>query len=835
MSEEEARRQAVLKFGAVEALKEDYRDQRSLVFIEDYLRDTRHSLRGLRRSPGFTLVAVLTLAIGIGANIAIFSTIRTVLLRPPQYLDPERLILLTETRPETPGYSGAISAPNYLDWTQQNTVFEEMAAVTGGSVTLSGITPDPVYVRGRTVSASYFDVFGMRAALGRTFAPDEGQPTRNRVVVLSHRLWRSTFGSDPNVIGKAVRLDGEAYIVIGVMPPGSAVDLLDPELWIPRDLGREGGALTAEGATVRNRRDLNTAVARLKPGITLEQAQLQMDEIASRLAQAYPESNQGWGISVQPWPRAVAPGFKTSLYLLFGAVGVVLAIGCVNLTNLTLVRAAARSREQAVRLALGARRGHLVRQSLIESLIIAIAGGAGGLLLASTTLAAISVVLPSTGVFKVVPSETAISMDGGVWIFVLLISLLSAIAFAVGHAVGLSASHRRLRRSLVIAEVALAFVLATTASLLIEGVFSLQQRLASGVDATNVLTAAVPIGRLKDSTQLNAYVERIGRQIGSLPGVIDVAFAEGVPPEGSPFLRSFQVADRPEVDRARRPLCGFNTVTATYFRAIGLHVLIGRALTEQDRRESSPVAVVNETFARMYFPGIHPIGRRLLMDSRSISGGDIAWEVVGVVEDEGLSPWTRAPQPLIYVTREQNASDHVMLVVRATSDTASLQQAIRKAVSAIDPNQAVADIGSLDEQMTEYVAPDRLRSGLLTAFAGIAVLLAAVGLYGVVAYLVLQRKREIAIRSALGATTAHVVMLVIRDGMVMTAWGLGLGATGSFVAGHLLSAAVFGIDSFDVPIIVAVTAILSIVALVASYIPARRAARVDPLMALRYE
>jgi putative ABC transport system permease protein len=803
-----------------------------LAFIEDCLRDARYALRGLRRNPGFTLVAVLTLAICIGANVAMFSMIRAVLLRPPQYRDPDRLVLLTETRPETPGYSGAISAPNYLDWKEQNTVFESMAAVTGGTATLSGVTADPVYVRGRTVSASYFDVFGMRAALGRTFAPDEDRPARNRVVLLSDRLWQSTFGSDPNVVGRAVRLDGDAYIVIGVMPPGSAVDLLDPELWMPRDLGREGGALTASGPTVRNRRDLNTAVARLKPGVTLEQARRQMDEIASRLARAYPESNRGWGIRVQPWPRAVGPGFETSLYLLFGAVGMVLALGCVNLANLTLARASARSREQAVRVALGARRRHLVRQSLIESLIIAMTGGAGGLLVAYGTLAAMSAVLPSTGVFKVVPAETAIAIDGGVWLFLLSISLLSAVAFGVGPALSFSAfsvarPHRRLRRILVVSEVALAFVLATTAGLLIESLFLLQQQLASGVDATNVLTATVPMRPFTDSTRLNTHVDRIGSAIQSLPGVREVAFAEGVPPEGSPFLRSFQIAGQREVDRARRPLCGFNTVTPTYFRALRLQVLLGRSLTERDRGDTSRVAVVNETFARTYFPGIQPIGQRLLMDSRSITGGDIAWEVVGVVEDEGLSPWTRAPQPLIYVTREQNASDQVMLVVRATSDVAAIQESIRKAVSAVDSNQAVADIGSLGQQMAQYVAPDRLRSQLLAAFAGMAVLLAAIGLYGVVAYLVIQRRREIAIRMALGASTADLVMLVLRDGMAMTAWGVALGVTATLLMGRVLASAIFGVQSFDLSTAVFVTVTLSLVALVACGAPARRAACVD--------
>jgi putative ABC transport system permease protein len=312
-SPHEARRRAILKFGAVEAVKEDCRDQRSLPLLEDLFHDTRYAVRTLRKSPSFTSLAVLTLALGIGANAAIFSVIRAVLLKPPPYADADRLVRLSETRPNTPGYSGAISAPNYLDWAQQNTVFEQMAAVTGGSATLSRGTTNPVFVEGRTVSASYFEVFGLRAALGRTFASDEGHPDKRHVVVLSHRLWTSQFGSNPAVIGEAIQLDSEMYTVIGVMPAGTGVDLLDPELWRPRDLGHEGGALTQDGPAARDRHDLNLAVAKLKRGVTLEQARTQMETLAGRLARAYPESNQGWGVRVQPWPRPVGPDFERSL------------------------------------------------------------------------------------------------------------------------------------------------------------------------------------------------------------------------------------------------------------------------------------------------------------------------------------------------------------------------------------------------------------------------------------------------------------------------------------------------------------------------------------------
>jgi putative ABC transport system permease protein len=820
------------------------------------VQDMRYALRGLWKCPGFTTVAVLTLTICVGANAAVFATIRAVLFKTPPYADPERLVLLGETRPDTPGYSGAISAPNYLDWVQQNTVFEQMAAVTGGGGTLTGGTREPVYVRGRTVSASYFDVFGMGAALGRTFAPNEDHATKNHVVVLSHRLWASQFGSDPAVIGKPVRLDREVYTVIGVMPPGSGVDLLDPELWTPRDLGREGGASTVGGATSRTRRDLNRAVARLKRGVTIERARSQMDEIARRLSKAYPESNRGWGVSVQPWPRPVSAGFEQSLYLLCAATGIVFLIGCVNLANLALVRGIARSRELAIRLALGARRAELVRQLLMESVVIAIVGGLGGLLVGYATVWAMAVSLPSAGVSRVMPAETVISIDAGVWLFALAISALSPFACGLGPALRSTASlvassirergtdnraQPRLRRTLIVAEVALAFALVTTAGLLIKSVYSLQHQIAAGVDSTNVLTAGIPISaRQFDNPQtLNAYLNRIRDRIQSIPGVRDVAFAEGVSPEGTPFLRSFQIADQPPIERARRPICGFNSVSPSYFRAIELHVLRGRGFADHDRTGNQLVVIINETFARTYFPNMDPIGRRLLMNTRPTGSSHVAsdesWEVVGVVEDEGLSPWTRAPQALIYGTREQNPSDQVMLIVRANVNAISLQESVRKAVVKIEPDQALAEIRTLDQHKADYVAPDRLRSLLLSVFAGIAIALAAIGLYGVLSYTVVQRQHEIGIRSALGASVMSTATLVIREGMSMTAWGVALGLASSFLAGRVLTTVLFGVEPFDPSTVMAVTALFGLIALAACFFPARRAARVDPLVALRNE
>jgi putative ABC transport system permease protein len=582
-----------------------------------------------------------------------------------------------------------------------------------------------------------------------------------------------------------------------------------------------------------------------------------MDEIGRRLAQQYPESNRGWGVSVQRWPRPIGGQFEQSLYLLFAAAVMVFLIGCVNLANLTFVRAVARSREQAIRVALGARRRDLLRQLVMESLILASAGGASGVAIAYLLVSTLAAIVQSVGFFKLIPTEATITMDASVVLFVGGMSLVSTLIFGLmpalastarigaglirekGSDVGSTKLHTRLRGSLVVAEVTLAFTLVTTAGLLVQSLFSLERGIAGGVDSAHILTAHLPISgtRFADRSAVNSYVDRLGDRIRSVPGVAEVAFAEGVAPAGSPFLRSFQIADRPPVDRARRPSVGFNTVSPSYFRAIGLDILGGRALAEYDREGAPPVVVINETFARTYFPGADAIGRRLLMDSRSPESAvkEVPWEIVGVVEDEGVSPWTRRPQPLMYATREQNTATYVMLVVRAIANPNALQDSIRKAVSAIEPSQAVADVRSMDRQIADYVVSDRLRSLLLSGFAAIAMTLATIGLYGLLSYVVVQRRREIGIRSALGASATALVAMVMREGMAITVAGVALGLVVSLLVSRLLGTMLFSVAPFDSATRVAVGVILVGTALGACYIPARRASHVDPLVALKHE
>lgn len=824
-------------------------------WIDDVLQDARHAGRILRRSAGFSAVVVATLALGIGANAAIFSVIRAVLLAPLPY-DAERLVRLGETAPHVPGRSVAIAGPNYLDWMQQNSVFESMAAATGGGVTLSGLGADPIHMEARVVSASFFDVFGLRPALGRTFALDEGQPGKRHVVVIGHRLWMSHFGSDPEVVGKRVRIDGELHTVIGVMPAHTTVEVFDHDLWRPGDLGR-GGALTPDGHTSRETRDVRWAVAKLKPGVTVDQARTEMHAIGDRLARTYPESNEGWGVSVEPWPRPVGQAFEQSLYLLLAAVAMVLLIGCANVANLSLARGAGRAREVATRAALGAGRGRLIRQLLTEHVVIAIAGGTCGLVVGYVVLRVLTATLPSTGVFKAVPSNMTIAMDASVWLIAFALSVFSGIVSGLGPAIGATREtltgsikecvasgattgpwQRRFRSSPIVAEVALAFVLLASAGLLMRSFLALQHQIGIGFDSTNVLTARLPIppARFADGDALNAYLNRIEESVQSIPGIRDVAFAEGLPTQGTPFGRAFQVADQPMLQRALRPGCGFKTVSASYFRAVGLRMLEGRALTDRDRKGTPLVLVINKTFARTYFPHTAPIGKRLLMEPFNPTNPvtDDVWEVVGVVDDEGLS-WNGLPEAMVYATREQNPSDYLALVVRGAVDPARLQEPTRRAVSAVDRDQALIEIKPLDQLKTDFMASDRLRSMFLGTFAAVAMALAALGLYGVLAYAVAQRRREIGIRAALGASAASLVAMIVRQGMAMTACGLVLGLGGALVATRLLATLDASLGQSNRTMIAAVAVLLTAVALVACYIPARRAARVDPSVAFRTE
>jgi putative ABC transport system permease protein len=777
-----------------------------------------------------------------------FSIIHAVLLKPLPYAHADRLVQISESWPSRPG-PRPVSSLNYADWVAQSDVFERSAAVSWGSATI-GSGDHPLWVEGSLVSPSYFEVFGVSAELGRTFAPDDGQPGRDHVVVLSHRLWVSRFGGDPSMVGSMIRLDGELYTVIGVMPAGTNLHFYDTPLWRP---------LPGRSVSVRAVRDLQFVEARLKPGVTLTQARAQMNAIADRLARQYPDANKGYGVIVEPFPRPVGFNVEASLYLLFAAVGIVLLIACVNLANLAIVRGAGRAREVAIRAALGASRAQIVRQFLMEHLALAVSGGVAGVAIGYAMLRLMIPSIPTSGLRRAYPEGTAIVIDRVVWLFAMALSVLSGIVFGLAPAIGAvrrplvetirdgtpgmsgGRSQTKLRHLLIVAEVALAFVLLTGAGLLMQSFFTLTRGIDAGFDRAGVLTAALPMppSRFETGAALNRYLDEIAAGVEALPGVRDVAFADAVPPMGFPYGKLIQIVGQPVVPYASRLNCGFKVVSPSYFRAVGLRLIDGRLLTADDREGAPLVVVINQTMARTFFMGANPIGQQMLLRRAPMqptaSVSDEAWTIVGVIADEGIAPFERTTEAGAYAAREQHPRRNLDLVVKTMVTATTFEESIRKSIAAVDRDQAVADVKTLEQRETEDVASDRLRSILLTAFAAVASVLTALGIYGVIAFGVVQRTREIGIRAALGARASNLLQLVLGQAAITIMLGLAIGFTAALAANRVIATFLFGVVPSDPRTLACVAGFLAVVASVACYLPARQAVRVDPLVALKSE
>ena len=814
--------------------------------MRQILQDVRYGLRSLSKSPGFTAVALLTLAIGIGANTAIFSFVDGVLLKPLPYANADRIVRVLEKPPGEPDARNGISTLNFLDWQKQNTVFEYMAARTGGSVTLTGVN-EPVRLRGNRMSAHGFDILGVHAALGRTFAADEDQPGKEHVAVLSNALWNSQFGADPSIIGRAILLDGEPHTVIGVLPQGSSFDRSYAQIFRP---------LVFEPQHMTRNFHWFGAMALLKPGVTLKAARAELDAIGARIAKDYPDSNKGWGVGIDPLAETiVGKQLRQSLYVLLAAVAMVLLIGCANLANLTLARSTVRAREVAIRASVGAGRGRLIQQFLTESVLLSFLGGILGIALGYGLLAALKAAVPPFAL----PSEAVIAMDTRALLFAIALSVITGIVFGLvpaiqaarpdlascmkegGRGSGAGAGRHRLRSALVITEVALAFLLLTGSGLLIRSFFQMQA-VDTGFVSDNVLTAGLPINdkRFKTPEQLNAYLREVTASIERLPGIRDVALASSLPMQGWGYGMPFQVADKPIVDRANRKACFFKMVSHSYFDSLGIKLLKGRTLNEHDTKGATPTAIINETMARKEFPNQDPIGKRILVQEivpgKPQLGPEIAWEIVGVVKDERVTNIDQKDDsPGLYVSYEQSPTYSQALVIRAAMDPRQLQKVINATVHQVNKDQVLTDMKTLDQIKTESMASNRLNSIMLGGFAAVALLLSAIGIYGVISYSVLQRTHEIGIRAALGASAANVLALVIKRGMLLTTAGLILGLVGAFGLTRLLAALLFGISARDPLTMTAACGVLALVALLATYIPARRAARVDPMVCLRYE
>ncbi|HEV3471346.1 MAG TPA: ABC transporter permease [Pyrinomonadaceae bacterium] len=805
----------------------------------DVWQDLRYGVRTLLKNPGFTAVAVVALALGIGANTAIFSVVNAVLLRPLPYRDPDRLVMVWEDNTKGGYPRNTPAAANFLDWREQSRVFEGMAAIANQSFALTG-AGEPERIDGRRVSASLFPLLGVEPLLGRVFLPEEDQPGAGRAVILSHGLWQRRFGSDPNITGKALTLNGESHTVVGVMPAHFRFPAREDELWVPI-------AFTNEQAANRGTHYLQV-VARLRPGVTVEQAQAEMSAIAARLQEQYPSQNTGVGAAVVPLHEQLVGDIRPALLILLGAVGFVLLVACANVANLLLARAAARHKEIAVRVALGASRMRLIRQFLTESLLLAAVGGLAGLLLSLWGVNLLRAFIPES-----ISQVGAVSIDAKVLGFTLLVSLLTGLIFGLAPATQASnfnlnetlkeggrdssagSRGNRIRAVLVVAEVAVSLVLLIGAGLLINSFLRLRS-VDPGFRADNLLTMRIVLPELKypDQARRAAFYAEALRRIEALPGVESAAVTNWIPLVRQGDSNSFTVEGQPDPGPGRSPSVATRVVSPRYFDTMGIQLLRGRQFGEQDRADSPPVVIVSEAMARRSWPGADPVGKRMKMGGYN---SDAPWmEVVGVVKDVRQFELTAEPRPQIYLHYEQPAFFRPSnLVVRTGADPLGLAATVRKTVWEIDKDQPVSNISTMEDVLSESISRQRFSMLLLGIFAGVALVLAAVGIYGVMSYSVAQRTHEIGIRMALGAQAADVLKLTVGQGLRLVLVGVAIGLAAAFALTRLMESLLYGVSATDPATLVTISLVLITVALLASYVPARRATKVDPLTALRYE
>jgi len=808
-------------------------------WLGDLWPDLRYGLRMLAKNPGFTIVAVIALALGIGANSAIFSVVNTVLLRPLPYRNPEQLVMVWEENSKQGFPKDTPAAANYVDWRDQNHVFESIAAMADISFNLTG-TGDPERIDGQRVSTSFFPLLGVEPQLGRAFRPEEDKPGANQVAVMSYGLWQRRFGADPGIIGKPISLNGKSFIVVGVMPRSFQFPR-NNQLWIPI-------AFDAKEAGNRGAHYLQV-VARIRSGTTLEQAQAEMTTIAARLEKQYPATNTSIGAVVTPLHQQVVGKIRPALLVLLGAVAFVLLIACANVANLLLARAAVRQKEIALRLALGATRSRLIRQFLTESVLLASLGGAVGLLLSLAGLNVLKGFIPPN-----IPQAGNITIDGKVLIFTMLVSLATGLIF--GLAPALQAAHfnlndtlkesgrdsdagtrgNRIRGLLVISEVAVSFILLIGAGLLINSFVRLRN-VDPGFRAANVLTMRIvlPEVRYPDRKGRAPFYDELIRRVEALPGVMSAAVVTDVPLTNSGNSVGVSIEGRADPAPDRVPIVITRMISPNYFKTMGIPLRQGRELNQGDKADSSPVVVISETTARLFWPGADPLGKRIKVGVGPNNSNQ--WlSVVGVVKDVRNDELGIEPKPQMYLPHAQNEFfDPRALVVRTNVDPLSLAATVRRTVWEIDKDQPVSDISSMEQVVAESVARQRFSMLLLGVFAGLALVLAAVGIYGVMSYAVAQRTHEIGIRMALGAQRSDVLKLTIGQGLRLVVSGVVIGFAAAFALTRVMASLLFGISPTDSTTFITISLVLISVAALASYIPALRATRVDPMFALRYE
>ncbi len=837
MTPEEARYAARRKLGNPTLIREEIYRMNSLTFIESLWQDVRCGLRMLRKNAGFAMVAVLTLALGIGANTAIFSVIHAVLLSPLPYDHPDRITLVRESNPSKGFEQFSVSPPNYMDWKNAAGAFEQMASMSRGQFSYTGGT-EPERLVGARVAASFFSVLGAQPELGRTFLPEDDVAGKAGVVVLSHGLWTQHFGSDPQVIGKSLTLDGESYRVIGVMQNGFQFPR-GVQLWLPSEFDERSLSPRARGAHYL------TVIARLKPGASIDQAQAEMVAISKRLEQLYPNTNTGWTSKVVALNEATVGNIRPTLLVLFGAVGFLLLIACANVANLLLARATARQREIAIRFSLGASRLRIARQLLTESILLSGIACALGLLLAEWAMRALRTLPPST-----LPRAESIGLDLPVLGFAAGVAVLTALLFGFAPALQItrgapsetlkeggrtaSAGRHGVRSALVVLETTLALVLLVGSGLLFKSFLRLQT-VDPGFQSKNILTANISLPKSKYSTdaQTIQFFDRVLERMQAVPDVKEAAVASGNPIDGSNLSFVFATKQLQALAPADQPSAGYYVVSPNYFHTLGIPLLVGRYFTQGDFAGSPRVAIVSQAVAQRFFHDRSPIGQTIKI---GVGAGDPPWrEIVGVVgdvKDDGLG---EAATMTVYEPCTQQVWSSMSLFLRSDSDPAHLASILRSQVMSVDKDQPVAEIATGEQLMSQAVAQPQLRTLLLSLFAGLALVLASLGIYGVMSNMVAQRTHEIGVRMALGAGQRSVLRLVLSNGMRLTLLGIALGTAGAFALTRLMKSFLFHVTPTDPATFLEVALFLFAVALLASYIPARRATRVDPVVALRYE
>ena len=807
--------------------------------LEALRQDLVYNVRTLRKNLGFTLTAVLTLALGIGATTAIFSVVHAV-FEPMPYPNPDQLVIVWS---KVRGGRSSVPARDFVDWRTRSTSFQAIGAWTGASFNVA--TDDrPEQVAASQRTPGFFTMEGLPMLLGRDFLPEEGQPGNDHVTILSHRLWRQHFGADQEIIGKEIRMNSEPYTVVGVMPPG-IYDRFNSQLWVPLALKPEQISSDSRSMLV---------MARLKDGVSREQAQSEMEVIAQQLQDEYPTANANRGVSVEQLHLDfVTDATRRNLWMLLGAVGFLLLIACVNVANLLLARGTSRQREVALRAALGASRIRLFAQFLSESLVLALVGGTLGILFAGYIIDAITAVMPPVG--TMLPSEANIRISIPVLLFSFALTTIAGLLFGTapawqatrldlnqvlksGGRTGAGGSRRNVRRVLVMAEFALALTLLGSGGLAVRSFWNLM-RIDIGIRSEGVLSFQLPVParRLKGPEQIRTYYRQMLEKIEAVPGVSRAAAMTGVPARGSMFGRRFSIVGQPSVDPSERPGAAFQMVTPGYVDALGIRITKGRGIDEQDTATSTRVAMVNEYFANRFFSGVDPLTQRISIEEL-IPGGSggksVELQIVGVFSNV-RGAGSRGDSPEIDVPFWQSPWPQTSVVVRTDADPQELIKSIAAAVNVVDPDLPLAGVKTIDQIVSESLAIDRFSVVLFSSFGLLGLLLAAVGIYGVMAFGVAQRTQEFGLRMALGAQQSQVIGLVLKEGTLLALIGATIGLGGAFLVGRAMQSTLYGVGSVDPYAFVAVSLLLLVAGLMACLFPALRASRVEPIVALRQE